>query len=190
MKKAIFILSLLMNVCVYGQSVLRYYDDVCTYTKLSVNKSFKMIEDSIFSIIPKKKEFENYVKSRQYYINISICHSDLKDSIIYISIHLDDFCPCLLDYRKNREEYYCKLRGYNTIWWSETPIPNWFTIGSKKVKLNFSREVYVDLVSGLEILETGEPWYTIDLEYNTFTNKVRIWHKATPSFKQIKKAKQ
>lgn len=79
------------------------------------------------------------------------------------------------------------MRGYNTIWWSETPIPDWFTIGSKRVKLNFSREVYVDLVSGLEILETGEPWYTIDLEYNTFTNKVRIRLKDTPSFKQIKK---
>jgi len=186
MKKALFILFLLMNVSVYGQSVLRYYDDVCTYTKLSVNKSFKMIEDSIFSIIPKKKVFEKHVKSRQYYISIRTWHSTFNDSIINIYVFLDDFCPCLLDYRKNREEYYCKLRGYNTIWWSETPIPNWFTIGSKKVKLNFSREVYVDLVSGLEILETGEPWYTIDLEYNTLTNKVRVRLKDTPSFKQIK----
>ena len=39
MKKAIFIISLLMNVCVYGQSVLRHYDYVCTYTKLSVKGS-------------------------------------------------------------------------------------------------------------------------------------------------------
>ena len=187
MKKALFILSLFMNVSVYGQSVLRHYDYVCTYTKLSVNESFKMIEDSIFSIIPKKKVFEKYVKSRQYYISISTWYSNSNDSIINIYVFLDDFCPCLLDYRKNREEYYCKLRGYNTIWWSETPIPDWFTIGSKRVKLNFSREVYVDLVSGLEILETGEPWYTIYLEYNTLTNKVRVRLKDTPSFKQIKK---
>ena len=184
MKKAIFIISLLMNVCVYGQSVLRHYDYVCTYTKLSVNNSFKMIVDSIFSIIPKKKEFEKNVKSRQYYLDISTTY--LNDSIISIYVFLDDFCPCLLDYTKEIEQYYCKLRGYNTIWWSKTPIPDWFTIGSKRVKLNFSREVYVDLVSGLEILETGEPWYTIDLEYNTFTNKVRIRLKDTPSFK-IKK---
>ena len=86
MKKALFILFLLMNVSVYGQSVLRYYDDVCTYTKLSVNKSFKMIEDSIFSIIPKKKEFEKHVKSRQYYISIRTWHSTFNDSIINIYV--------------------------------------------------------------------------------------------------------
>lgn len=165
----------------YGQSILRKNEHVCTYTTLSVNKSFKTIEDSIFSIIPRKKEFEKYVKSKQYYISISISHSNSNDSIVNISVDLDDYCPCINDYGKS-DHYYCKLRGYNTIWWTDKPISNWFTIGSKESKLKFVEYTYYNLVSGLENIETGEPWYFIYLEYNTFTNKVRIKQKDIPSF--------